>query len=75
MIEAPPTTPIGEARQRVDLARDMIAVHGPGAAQVARENTRAAAVTGRAAQARHWLRTLDVIQRMARSSAPIVTDQ
>ena len=67
MTGAPLTSPIGEARQRTDLARDMIAVHEPGAAEVARENARAAAVSGRAAQARHWLRTLDIIQRMGRS--------
>jgi hypothetical protein len=45
----------------------MIAVHGVGAAPVARENARSAAVAGRAAQARDWLRTLDIIQRLARS--------
>ena len=69
MTEAPLPSPIDESRQRMDLACDMIAVHGPGAAQVARENARAAAVAGQAAQARHWLRTLDIIQRMARSGS------
>lgn len=59
--------PIEESRQRMGLARDMIAVHGPGAAQVARENARMAAVRGQVALARHWLRALDIIQRVARS--------
>jgi len=60
-------SPIDESRQRIDLAHNMIEVHGPAAAQVARENARAAAVAGQAAQARSWLRTLDIIQRLARS--------
>jgi hypothetical protein len=55
------------SRQRIALARDMIAVHGPNAAGVARENARSDALAGRAEQARNWLKTLDVIQRMARS--------
>lgn len=58
---------VDESRQRIDLANSMIEVHGPSAAQVARENARAAAVAGQAAQARSWLRTLDIIQRLARS--------
>jgi hypothetical protein len=74
MTAAPPPSlapsPIDESRQRVDLARDMIEVHGPGAAQVARENARAAAVGGQALEARRWLRTLDIIQQLARSSPP-----
>ena len=66
MTAAPPPT-IDESRRRIDLARDMIAVHGPEAARVARENARLAAMAGQAAQARDWLRTLDIIQRLVRA--------
>lgn len=59
-------SPIDESRHRIGLARNMIAVHGPGAARVGRENARAAAVAGETAKAQDWLRTLGVIQRMAR---------
>jgi len=62
-MAAPPPA-IDESGRRRDLARDMIAVHGPEAARVARENARLAAVAGQAAQARDWLRTLDIIQRL-----------
>ena len=55
-MAAPPPA-IDESGRRRDLARDMIAVHGPEAARVA-------AVAGQAAQARDWLRTLDIIQRL-----------
>jgi selenophosphate synthase len=51
------------------LARDMIDVHGPGAAGVARENARAAAVVGRAVDARKWLGVVDIIQRRIARSA------
>ena len=63
MTTAPPSA-VDEAERRRDLARDMIAVHGPEAAHVARENARLAAVAGQATQARDWLRTLDIIQRL-----------
>jgi len=58
---------VDESRQRIDLARNMIEVHGASAAQVARENARAAAVGGQAAQARSWLGMLEIIQRLGRS--------
>jgi hypothetical protein len=45
------------------LARDMIDVHGREAAAVARENARAAALAGQAAQAKYWIRVLGIIQR------------
>jgi len=63
---APPGA-INESERRRDLARDMIAVHGPEAAHMARENARLAAVAGQAAQARDWLRTLDIIQQLVRA--------
>ena len=63
MTAAPPSA-VDESERRGDLARDMIAVHGPEAARVARENARLAAVAGQAAQAREWIRTLDIIQRL-----------
>ena len=66
-MTAAPSSAIDESRRRIDLARDMIAVHGAEAAQVARENARLAAVAGQALQARDWLRTLDIIQRLARA--------
>lgn len=43
-----------ESQQSADRARDMIEVHGPGAAGVARENARSAAMAGRVEQARNW---------------------
>ncbi len=45
------------------LARDMIEVHGTGAAAVARENARAAALAGQGMRARSWIRVLGIIQR------------
>lgn len=66
MTAAPPGA-INESERRRDLARDMIAVHGPEAAHMARENARLAAVAGQAAQARDWLRTLDIIQQLVRA--------
>lgn len=66
-MTAAPSSAIDESRRRIDLARDMIAVHGPVAAQVARENARLAAVAGQALHARDWLRTLDIIQRLVRA--------
>ncbi len=54
------------------LARDMIEVHGTKAATVARENARAAALAGQAAQAKSWIRVLGVIQRhQADKASPI----
>jgi hypothetical protein len=45
------------------LARDMIDVHGMGAASIARGNARSAALAGQRPQAKYWLRILDLIQR------------
>lgn len=45
------------------LARDIINVHGPMAAGVARDNARAAVVAGQGIQARSWIRVLAIIQR------------
>jgi hypothetical protein len=56
------------------LARDMIDVHGGKAATVARENARAAALAGQAAQAKSWIRVLGTIQRpQAGTASPIRT--
>jgi hypothetical protein len=66
-VTAAPPGAINESERRRDLARDMIAVHGPEAAHMARENARLAAVAGQAAQARDWLRTLDIIQQLVRA--------
>jgi hypothetical protein len=52
-----------DASDNDKLARDMIDVHGTEAATVARENARAAAVAGQAAQAKYWIRVLGCIQR------------
>ena len=54
------------------LAQDMIEVHGREAATVARANARAAALAGRAAQAKYWIRVLGLIQRqLAGKGSPI----
>jgi hypothetical protein len=45
------------------LALNIIDVHGSEAATVARENARAAALAGQAAQAKSWIRVLGNIQR------------
>jgi hypothetical protein len=45
------------------LAHNMIDVHGSEAATVARGNARQAALAGRPAQAKSWIRILGVIQR------------
>ena len=52
-----------EGSDEQTLARDMIAVHGTEAATVARENARTAALAGRPAKAKSWIRVLGVIQR------------
>jgi hypothetical protein len=52
----------GDANERA-LARDMVAVHGIGAATVARENARAAALAGQVTLAKSWMRVLGAIQR------------
>jgi hypothetical protein len=45
------------------LARDMLDVHGPKAAVVARDNARAAALAGQRPQAKFWIRVLGIIQQ------------
>jgi hypothetical protein len=45
------------------LARDIVAVHGPEAAVIARQNARAAALAGQPMQAKSWIRVLGTIQR------------
>ena len=45
------------------LARDIIDVHGAEAAAIVRGNARDAALAGRPAQARSWIRVLGIIQR------------
>ena len=45
------------------LARDIIDVHGTGAAIVARDNARIAALAERRPQAKSWIRVLGIIQR------------
>ncbi len=52
-----------DGRDEETLTRDMIEVHGTAAATVARDNARAAALAGQAAQAKSWIRVLGVIQR------------
>ena len=51
------------------LARDMIEVHGAEAATVARTNARAAALVGRAGEAKSWIRVLTAIQRQLAGKA------
>jgi hypothetical protein len=51
------------------LARDIIDVHGREAVTVARENARAAALAGQAAQAKSWIRVLGNIQRQQAGKA------
>ena len=55
-------TLLSEGSDDGKLARDMIDVHGREAATVARENARAAALGGQAAQAKSWIRVLGIIQ-------------
>ena len=54
----------------LNLASDMIDVHGREAATVARENARATALSGQAAQAKSWNRVLGTIQRQQAGKAP-----
>ena len=61
-MEPRPLVPL-KAGADVQLARDMIEVHGPEAATVARFNARAAALAAQTAQAKSWLRVLGIIQR------------
>jgi hypothetical protein len=45
------------------LARSMIDVHGAEAPTIARGNARGAALAGQPAQAKSWIRVLEIIQR------------
>ena len=65
------TAPAAESLDLADaamqsLASEMIEVHGAGAAAIARENARLAAVAARLPQAKRWLRVLDQIQQQHR---------
>jgi hypothetical protein len=63
VTDSPPTIVDRSDEDDVQLARDMIDVHGADAARVARENARSAALAGQMAQARRWLRAVGLIQR------------
>src|SRR4051794_22392068 len=52
------------------LARDMIEVHGMEAPGVARANVRTAALAGKVASAKRWIRVLEVIQRRSIERLP-----
>ena len=47
----------------VALACDIVEVHGTGAAGIARENARTAALAGQPMLAKSWIRVLGAIQR------------
>jgi len=66
------TSGIGAGAGEQLLARNMIEVHGAGAAAVARGNARNAALAGQPMQARSWIRVLGIIQqcRADRASRP-----
>jgi hypothetical protein len=51
------------------LAGDMLDVHGPKAAAVARDNARAAALAGQRPQAKFWIRVLGLIQQRGTDKA------
>ena len=57
-----------EALHDDDLAGAMIAVHGDGAAGVARSKARGAAVAGQLASARNWLKVVAAIQQRRAAS-------
>jgi hypothetical protein len=61
-------------QQRDALACDMIEVHGPDAATIARDNARTAAIAGQALQAKSWLALVGIIQqRVAALSSQALT--
>lgn len=66
-IDAAPV--IADGADEPLLARDMIEVHGAQAATVARENARAAALSGQAPRAKYWIRVLGIIQRQQAGKA------
>jgi hypothetical protein len=52
------------------LAHDIIAVHGTGAAAVARQNARTAALAGQPAQAQSWIAVLGSIRQQQSGADP-----
>jgi hypothetical protein len=62
-----------EAREQLaremQLARDMLDVHGAAAAGVARDNALAAARAGQFIEGRKWLRLVELIQRRTRQGS------
>ena len=56
-------TATADGADEQSLARDMLDVHGPNAAVVARDNARAAALAGRRERAKFWIRVLGLIQQ------------
>ena len=56
-------TGLAEGADEQSLARDMLDVHGPKAAVVARGNARAAALAGQREPAKFWIRVLGLIQQ------------
>ena len=61
--EPRPLVALGAAADEQALARDMIDVHGPEAASVARVNARGAALAAQTSQAKFWIRVSGIIQR------------
>jgi hypothetical protein len=62
-------------RDELALARDIVEVHGTGAAAVARENARSAALAGQPILAKSWIRVLGAIQRQQAEKAATVPDE
>ena len=60
---------ITEGADELSLACDIIEVHGPEAAAVARRNARAAALAAQIPQAKSWIRVLGMIQRQQTGKA------
>ena len=52
------------------LAHDIVAVHGTGAAAIARQNARSAALAGQPAQAKSWLAVVGSVQRLRAEKYP-----
>jgi hypothetical protein len=50
-------------------ARAIIDVHGDGAATVARDNAKSAALAGQAVQAKSWIKVLSIIQQQQSNKA------
>jgi len=58
----------------VALAHDIVEVHGAGAAAVARENARTAALAGQPMLAKSWIRILGAVQRQQADKAATLPD-